>query len=307
MGNPPGAEGAGIDGAAARPQGPKVPAKARPQTGARHGAGLGLVPWIETGNGGPRRVPPLSSFGPHVALAACLFGFAWAAGSFYSGDQWPFSGGNPPSSQTAAHQDRAERAGLFRAVQTMAGDVRALQAGLAALRAGQSQAAKGFPGLDGLTTRLELVRTETSAAMAGLAAKFERLQREPETKLAQMIDRLDRMERKLTFPAAAGSSGPGPAPAGASQKQAQIAAETARPPLDAADGQRKPRLITSWVVRDVYGGIALLESPRGAIEVAPGEIIPGAGRVKSIERRGPGWIVITSQGLVDSARDRFLP
>jgi hypothetical protein len=66
-------------------------------------------------------------------------------------------------------------------------------------------------------------------------------------------------------------------------------------------------LITNWVVRDVYDGVALVESPRGSIEVAPGEIIPGAGTVKSIERRGAGWIVITSRGLVDSARYSFQP
>ena len=138
--------------------------------------------------------------------------------------------------------------------------------------------------------------------MGGLAAKVERLLREPETKIAQVIDRLDRLEHKLTAPAVTGANGQSPALAGAVHKQqAQIAAEMT------SGGQRKPRLITNWVVRDVYGGIALIEGSRGAIEVAPGEIIPGAGRVKSIERRGPSWIVITSQGLVDSAQDRFIP
>jgi hypothetical protein len=29
--------------------------------------------------------------------------------------------------------------------------------------------------------------------------------------------------------------------------------------------------------------------------------------VKSIERRGAGWIVITSRGLVDSAGDSYQP
>ena len=66
-------------------------------------------------------------------------------------------------------------------------------------------------------------------------------------------------------------------------------------------------MITNWVVRDVYDGIALVESPRGSIEVTPGEIIPGAGTVKSIQRRGGGWIVITSRGLVNSARDSYEP
>ncbi|MGH6795809.1 MAG: hypothetical protein ACREDH_11610, partial [Methylocella sp.] len=120
--------------------------------------------------------------------------------------------------------------------------------------------------------------------------------------------------------------------------QAQIAVAPAKPLPETARGQRKiggrgdafdpsqnpaapgvprqlgslesastPQLITNWVVRDVYGGIALVESPHGSIEVTPGESIPGAGTVKSIERRGGGWIVITSRGVIDSARGSFRP
>jgi hypothetical protein len=98
------------------------------------------------------------------------------------------------------------------------------------------------------------------------------------------------------------ASAPGKA---AASKDAQLAVAPAKPPLE--NGKGPPQLITNWVVRDVYDGIALVESPRGSIEVAPGEVIPGAGMVKSIERRGAGWIVITSRGLVDSARDRYQP
>ena len=45
-------------------------------------------------------------------------------------------------------------------------------------------------------------------------------------------------------------------------------------------------------MRDVYNGVALVENARGSLEVALGDTIPGAGTVKSIERRGGGWIVI---------------
>jgi hypothetical protein len=287
-----------------------VPAETRWEGKSRQATRPGLIPITNAERGFWQDLPPrlehLVSFGPQVALATCLFGFAWAAGSYFSGDQSSlFSRPKPPASPSIAQQERIERAELAREVQKMAADIRALQASMETLRDEQGQAAKTRSSFDGLTARLDAVRNEASAAIAAMAVKAERVQREPEAKMPQVIDRLDRLERKLTTSAAMASAAP--AAAGATQRTAQIAADPARLPQDGADGSRKSHLITNWVVRDVYGGIALLESTHGTIEVAPGEIVPGAGRVKSIERRGPGWIVITSQGLVDSARDVFLP
>ncbi len=188
----------------------------------------------------------------------------------------------------------------------MAEDIRALKVDVEALRAAQSLTAKDTAGIAGLKTRLDSVKTETGTSIAELAGKVERMQREPEAKLSQIIQRLDRMEGQLATPLAAGASSAAPAPAkSVSGKPVHVA--EAKPPINATDGQRNPQLITNWVVRDVYDGMALVESPRGSIEVTPGETIPGAGTVKSIERRGTGWIVITNLGLVDSARDSFQP
>ena len=75
----------------------------------------------------------------------------------------------------------------------------------------------------------------------------------------------------------------------------------------AVDSPKRPILITSWVVRDAYNGVALVENARGSLEVALGDTIPGAGTVKSIERRGGGWIVITSRGLVDYDHTSWSP
>jgi hypothetical protein len=74
--------------------------------------------------------------------------------------------------------------------------------------------------------------------------------------------------------------------------------------LASAEGARHtPQLLADWVVRDVYRGIALVEGPQGAVEVVPGDVLPGAGTVRAIERRGDGWIVITSRGFVDYDHD----
>ena len=194
---------------------------------------------------------------------------------------------------------------MLRTAQKMAEDIRALKAGVEALRAAQSQAAQDATALERLKSRFEAVNTETGASIAELAGKVEHMQREPAAKLSQVLERLDRIERQIAPLATASLGAASASGAAAAGKQAQLAVAPAKPPLETAKGH--PQLITNWVVRDVYDGIALVESPRGSIEVAPGEIIPGAGMVKSIERRGAGWIVITSRGLVDSARDHYQP
>jgi hypothetical protein len=294
--------------AAARPRGANVPTTGARGRDSKHGVASGLVAFKEAEAASARWAPPrfeqLFSYGSHAALAACLFGFAWAAGSYFSGSYTPFYALKPPPTRTVATQESVARTEMLRAAQKMAEDIRALKSNVEALRAAQSQTAKETTALEGLKPRLEAVNTETGASIAELAVKVDHLQRDPVAKLSQVLERLDRIERQIAAPLAIASIGAAPGKAAAG-KQAQLAIAPAKPPLENAKGH--PQLITNWVVRDVYDGIALVESPRGSIEVAPGEIIPGAGIVKSIERRGGGWIVITSRGLVDSARDSYQP
>jgi uncharacterized protein YidB (DUF937 family) len=291
----------------------------------------------------PRKAPPrfkqLFRYGSRAVLAAWLFGFAWAAGSYFSGGQSPFFALKPSPAGPVATQESVARTEVLRATQGMAEDIRALKANVEALRAAQSQSGNDASALEGLNTRLDAVKAETGASIAELAGKVENMQRDPEAKLSQVIERLDRIEHQIA-PLASASLGAASAPGNAAaEKPAQPAVAQAKPPLENARGQRKiggrgdafdpsknptapgvprplgslapaastPQLITNWVVRDVYAGVAVVESPHGSMEVAPGELIPGAGTVKSIERRGRGWIVITSRGLIDSARDRYQP
>jgi uncharacterized protein YidB (DUF937 family) len=254
----------------------------------------------------PRRVSPrfkqLTAYGSYMAVAVCLFGLAWAG--WYS------------SRRTETR---------------MADDILALKASVEALRAAQGQSQIDATALEGLKSRLDAVKNETAASIVEVANKLEQLQREPEAKFSQLFERLDRLEHQT-----AGSLATAPLGANSVQgapgvrKPAQMAAalpmppagdvraqgiaggrgdvfEPSRDPADPGSRRSRPQLITNWFVRDVYDGIALVESPHGSIEVMPGETIPGAGTVISIERRGAGWIVITSRGLVDSAPGRFLP
>lgn len=63
----------------------------------------------------------------------------------------------------------------------------------------------------------------------------------------------------------------------------------------------RPAVVQGWLLRDVYGGVALVEGRFGGLrEIAPGEVVPGAGEVRSIERRGRNWVVVTSRGVIQA-------
>jgi len=320
---------------------PPVPAGREPgrDQKRRTGSPSGMVLFQKdtAGSQPPPRLERLITYGSPAALAVCLFGFAWAAGSYYSGGPSPLALLKPPLARTVAPQDSAELSEMRRMAQKMAEDIRTLKANVEVLRTTQNQTVKDAGAIGSLKLRLDAVKTETGASIAELAGKVEHMQREPEAKLSQIIERLDRIEHQIAAPLAAASPGAVPASgAAAPRKQAQGGRGDAfdpvqnpnapgaprslgsltqaasmnpaggrLPQLESQNGQRNPQLITNWVVRDVYDGIALVESPRGSIEVTPGETIPGAGTVRSIERRGDSWIVITSRGVVDSARDAF--
>ena len=42
--------------------------------------------------------------------------------------------------------------------------------------------------------------------------------------------------------------------------------------------------------------MAVVEGPNGFRQIGPGDMLPGAGRVERIERRGRDWTVVTNQG-----------
>lgn len=172
-------------------------------------------------------------------------------------------------------------------------------------------------GLDTLGQDVDRARAgsaATIATVAALSAKIDRLDHDPSQKLADIAVRLDRLEKQASA-AAAGSQ----ASLAASVSRAQplplskpVAAvvspsvrggvtQVAGTPAEAALPE-KPATVGGWVLRDVYDGMALVEGRGGGLrEVEPGEYLPGAGQVRSIERRGRSWVVLTSRGVIDKA------
>lgn len=60
----------------------------------------------------------------------------------------------------------------------------------------------------------------------------------------------------------------------------------------------RPPIVEGWVVRKVYDGAALVEGRYGIIEVEPGTILPGLGRIQEIKRQDGHWVVVTAKGLI---------
>ena len=112
----------------------------------------------------------------------------------------------------------------------------------------------------------------------------------PATKLGELVARLDKLETKTVAVAPAKPSPPLKSSAGVSNE------------TTGAISKAQGRLRGFWI-SEVHNGFAVIEGPEGEFETAPGDIVPGAGRVLRIERAGRDWVVVTTEGRIETARD----
>jgi hypothetical protein len=111
-------------------------------------------------------------------------------------------------------------------------------------------------------------------------------------KIAETLDRLEKgqaEQRKVSTTQAAAPETTG----SITQKQAAVPMVLGDPPTTL-----KPPIVQGWVLRRVYDGAALIEGRDGIIEVEPGIVAPGLGRIEGIKRQDGRWVVVTSRGLV---------
>jgi hypothetical protein len=107
----------------------------------------------------------------------------------------------------------------------------------------------------------------------------------------RIVERLDRLEKQTSAAAPTASI---PAPAVAPKQPLPT------PPAGNAGKESSVVPMRGYVLRAVEDGVALVETRFGLREIQPGQTLPGAGRVQSIERRGRKWVVVTSEGIIDS-------
>jgi hypothetical protein len=168
--------------------------------------------------------------------------------------------------------------------------------------------------------RLERQGGELGGKVAKLAEQVDRIektQRDP-ARLQVVFERLDRIEKQIQVAAAPPTPPPAPvaaAPAAspsvaptppakpvamhAPADVAQTGSIETRPAKPAAETDPRKTQLDGYVLRDIDEGYALIEMKNGRfVEVTAGQIVPGAGRVEGIERRGRQWVVVTAKGFI---------
>ncbi len=144
-----------------------------------------------------------------------------------------------------------------------------------------------------LKSSLDATSRGANSQFAKLADHLDRVERaglEPATKIAHIADVIDRLEKRTAAAAAAA----------APETTGSIAA--GQPP--ATNAAKQPdKVLADWIVQGVEDGRALVESRYGGMfAVAPGNVLPGLGRVETIKRQDGEWIVVTARGIITSGR-----
>jgi hypothetical protein len=129
------------------------------------------------------------------------------------------------------------------------------------------------------------------AKIAERMDRAEKSQADTSTRLAKTAEALDRLERRL-----AGNGDITGSTSGAAGERTAALSDPKRP-----GGSAQTAILDGWVLRDVFNGAALIQTPRnGMVEVFVGDTLPGLGRIEGVKRQDGRWIVVTSRGLIVS-------
>jgi hypothetical protein len=133
---------------------------------------------------------------------------------------------------------------------------------------------------------------DVGAAIAQLTSRMDklgdRIEHDSSARFAELSARTDKLEKNAA-PATLASAAPAKA---AAKPDALISNET----TGSIDKPHPP--LRGYAVVGVGDGFAVIEGREGSMQVAPGDMIPGLGRVLRVERHGREWTVVTSAGVI---------
>lgn len=169
--------------------------------------------------------------------------------------------------------------------------------------------------LTGTKAGIDHLTKATGAQYTKIVERFDRAERaqaEPAAKLAKITEIIDRLEKKVAaipatpapIAAVAPAVAPAPAPAPLPLPQPDVTGSITPRQVEAR-APTKPQIVEGFLLRRVYDGIAVVEGRMGVMELEPGAPLPGGGRVEEIKRQDGHWVVVTTKGLIVSARDRL--
>ncbi|MDB5572490.1 MAG: hypothetical protein JWN93_3673 [Hyphomicrobiales bacterium] len=153
--------------------------------------------------------------------------------------------------------------------------------------------------IDILARRLDEVGRAQTASAAQATVRLDKSDKDMAQKLDRLGERIERIEKQVSSPAPVASI-PKPVAAPASTKLPDLPEKPAAPDKSVDKGADKTsdKAVRGYVLREVFRGGALVEGRFGEMEVFPGAELPGAGRVRSIERREGKWVVVTTAGVI---------
>jgi len=177
-------------------------------------------------------------------------------------------------------------AGVGRLVPEAAPNANTADAG-SILRAMKSELAE----LSAMKSNLDGSIRNANTQFVAIAERLDRVERaatNPAAQLAHIADAVDRLNKINATPETTGSIAP------------MTTAPGTAPP---ADPKIVDRIVEDWVVQDVHGDRALVEGRNGSLfEVGAGSILPGVGRVEAVKRQDGQWVVVTARGVITSGR-----
>jgi len=178
----------------------------------------------------------------------------------------------------ALRAEIVETRGALRAVSEAA---RRSDEALSSLREGFADAKAGMDrGEAARSERLGNVEKALATGFADLQGRRERDEQELGSRLGTIVAAIDRL---ASLPLSAAKEKADPDTTGA-------IAEKKAPITDPAG---------EWALREVLDGVAVIEDRKHRIiEVSRGDVVPGLGRVETVERRARSWAVVTKQGVV---------
>jgi hypothetical protein len=149
------------------------------------------------------------------------------------------------------------------------------------LRALKSQVAE----LSAMKSNLDGSVRNANTQFVAIAERLDRVERaatNPAAQLAHIADAVDRLNKINATPETTGSIAP------------MTTAPMTTPP---ADPKIVDRIVEDWVVQDVHGDRALVEGRNGSLfEVGAGSILPGVGKVEAVKRQDGQWGGKTANG-----------